>query len=71
MGPASLFVIYQGYGNILYMDVLPELTDYEGDPRSNAYLSYFNRYTQSVHTPMHINTLCKICLSFIDGIRFI
>ena len=27
------------------------------------YLSYFNRYTQSVHVIMHINKLYKICLS--------
>ena len=33
---SPLFVMYQGYGNILYMCVLHEWTDY---------LSYLNKYT--------------------------
>ena len=55
--------MYQDYGNILYMYVLPERTDY---------LSYFSRYTHftSVHLTMHINILCKICFSIFDGICF-
>ena len=62
MGSALLFALYQGYGNILYMYVLPD---------EQTICPILTGKHIKCTLIMHINILCKICFTIFDGLCII